>query len=174
MSPCCGGGQAASQILKAKRNLPPMGGYQEAVEMKEIPTTDQGKIRIEYTGKREGSVTYFGKRLHYRFGNNALDRVHDVEPEDAEKLLGAEDFRIVPINSASGPAGFIPAPEKQAEPLAEVAVKEGPDWRSVKEAKPDDVTDPNAEVVPSPTVETDATSVIEDTPKPKRKRKVVK
>lgn len=156
MSPCCGGGQAASQILKAKRNLPPMGGYQEAVEMKEIPTTDQGKIRIEYIGKREGSVTYFGKRLHYRFGNNALDRVHDVEPEDAEKLLGAEDFRIVPINSASGPAGFIPAPEKQAEPLAEVAVKE---------AKPDDVTDPNAEVVPSPTIEADAA------PKPKRKAK---
>lgn len=128
MSPCCGGGPAAANILNAKRNLPPMGSYAEAVNVAEIPTTDQGKIRLQYTGNRQGSVSYMGQRLTYRFGNNTMDRVHDVEPEDVERLLGAGDFKVVPINAPTGPAGFVPAPAsqnvpKEPEPLAGIKVK---------------------------------------------------
>jgi hypothetical protein len=79
------------------------------------------KVRMEYFGKRIGAVTYHGKRKHYRFGNNPINRYDDVNPEDVEILLRQADFRVVGEDSQSFQApgfdiNFIPEPAGEVVP----------------------------------------------------------
>ena len=78
------------------------------------------KVRMEYFGTRIGAVTYHGKRRHYRFGNNPIDRYDDVNPEDVETLLRQADFRTVGKDSQSfqapGLVDFVPEPAGEVTP----------------------------------------------------------
>jgi hypothetical protein len=85
---------------------------------------------MEYFGPRIGAVTYHGKRKHYRFGNNPIDRYDDVNPEDVEILLRQSGFRVVGEDSQSFQApgfDFIP------EPAGDVIPEDAPPAEELEE-----------------------------------------
>lgn len=81
MAGCCGGGR--NTLLEAKRALgmrTTRAPRRRPVERTEVP---MGKVRMQYTGKNRGAVTYLGK---YRGGANATCRYADVDPQDVAAL----------------------------------------------------------------------------------------
>ncbi len=131
-SGCCPG-SGGSVIMQAKQDLDGwLPGGNGNMNTQIDPNAE--KVRMEYFGPRVGAVTYHGKRKHYRFGNNPIDRYDDVNPEDVEILSGQADFRVVGKDSQSyqapGLVDFVPEPAGEvvsdvappAEELEEIEV----------------------------------------------------
>jgi hypothetical protein len=82
-------------------------------------------VRMEYTGTRQGSVTYSGLQGRtYRVGNNASHRHLNVHRADVDKLLSIGDFRVIERPANVEPAQVAkPAspPKTEAELQAEAA-----------------------------------------------------
>ena len=121
MAGCCPG-SGGSAIVQAKRELDGIG---DNGNMNTQIDPDAEMVRLEYYGPRVGAVTYHGKRKKYRFGNNAVDRFDDVNPEDVETLLGQPNFRIIDRDAhkhKSSGADFVPEPS--GEVVQEVVIPE--------------------------------------------------
>ncbi len=109
MSGCCPGA-GGSAIIQAKQDLDGLGGNGNMNTQVDL---DAKAVRMEYFGPRIGAVTYHGKRKHYRFGNNTMDRYDDVNPEDVEMFLGQPNFRVIGEYTQADRApdvDFIPEP----------------------------------------------------------------
>ncbi len=105
---CCGGG--GQMIMQAKREINELGGSNN-MNIQIDPGVET--VRMEYFGPRVGAVTFHGKRRKYRFGNNAVDRYDDVNPEDVEMFLGQPHFEIVSRDAHKIQVtadGYIPEP----------------------------------------------------------------
>ena len=130
---CCSG-SGGSTIIQAKRDLDGLGGNGN-MNAQIDPNAEM--VRMEYFGPRIGAVTYHGKRRHYRFGNNAIDRYNDVNSEDVETLLSQPGFRMIGkdaqdysspgVDFVPEPAGeFVPeiAPDVVPDAVQEVVIPE--------------------------------------------------
>jgi glycosyltransferase involved in cell wall biosynthesis len=136
MAGCCGGGQAGKTILAAKRSLTGPGGI-PMEESNEATVSQVGEgipdnyVRMEYTGTRQGAVTYTGNNGRtYRAGAGASHKFLNVHKDDVDKLLRIGDFRVVarPTSKApaktEAPAPVAPVPAKtEAELQAERAAE---------------------------------------------------
>lgn len=161
---CCGGSSSAKVIIQAKNEIAGIGGNGD---MSDIDPSAE-IVRMEYFGPRVGAVTYFGRRKHYRFGNNAVDRYQDVNPEDVETLLRQPGFRIVgrdlgkyqppEVDFVPEPSGdYVPEPVNEFVPEfapegVEVIVDESPEEIPVMD---DDewekaISDESPELAPMP------------------------
>ena len=140
---CCGGSDSAGIIMQAKQELAgQLPGGNKNMNTQIDPNV---KVRMEYFGTRIGAVTYHGKRRHYRFGNNPIDRYDDVNPEDVEILLRQADFRVVGEDSQSFQApgfdiNFIP------EPAGEVVPEVAPPAEELEEIEVD-IPLPSEEII---------------------------
>jgi glycosyltransferase involved in cell wall biosynthesis len=131
MANCCGGGQAGKTIMAAKRSLAGPGGIPMGTENGEATQQNNGAplqsnyVRLEYTGQRQGSVTYTGNgNRRYRAGNNPNGRYIDVHKDDVDKLLGIGDFRVVqraPVVEKPTPEPAPKSSKSEAELQAERA-----------------------------------------------------
>lgn len=126
MGGCCPGA-GGTIIMQAKQELDGVGGNGN-MNIQIDPGVET--VRMEYFGPRVGAVTFHGKRKKYRFGNNAVDRYNDVNPEDVEMFLGQPHFEVVDrdAHKIQVPAdGYIPEPsgevvqETVQETIQEVA-----------------------------------------------------
>ena len=55
-------------------------------------------VRMEFTGERQGAVTYYGVAgRQYRGGNNALERYINAHPDDVAKLESTGDWKRVSV-----------------------------------------------------------------------------
>ena len=109
MGGCCPGA-GGTIIMQAKQELDGVGGNGN-MDIQIDPGVET--VRMEYFGPRVGAVTFHGKRRIYRFGNNAVDRYNDVNPEDVEMFLGQPGFEVVgrDTHKIQVPAdGYIPEP----------------------------------------------------------------
>ena len=123
---CCGGSDSAGIIMQAKQDLDGQLPGGKGNMNTQIDSSAK-KVRMEYFGTRIGAVTYHGKRKHYRFGNNPIDRYDDVNPEDVEILLGQADFRVVGEDGQSYRApefDFVPEPAGEVMPEVAPPVEE--------------------------------------------------
>ena len=110
MSKCCGGNGDA--ILSAKAALSGMV----------IDVLPKGTARLEYTGDRVGSISFFGKGgREYRGGNNDEDRYITAHADDVERLVNSGQWRIVQ-------AGIVDdtEPEPQPAPVVEAVAEAVP------------------------------------------------
>ena len=106
---CCPGA-GSKIIMQAKREINELGGSNN-MNIQIDPGVET--VRMEYFGPRIGAVTFHGKRRKYRFGNNAVDRYDDVNPEDVEMFLGQPGFEIVDRDTHKIQVkadGYIPEP----------------------------------------------------------------
>lgn len=159
---CCGGSNSASVIMQAKQDLD--GQLPGGNRNMNTQIGSNVKVRMEYFGPRVGAVTYHGKRRHYRFGNNPIDRYDDVNPEDVEILLRQADFRVVgkdgqtyqtpEFDFVPEPAGAVVqevVPEPAGDPIAESDVEteywedEADNIEPTREGAP-----PALDIIPSP------------------------
>lgn len=117
MANCCGGD--ATAVLEAKRvieGIQRLLGAGETVETPAAQVQTSGLtpavVRMEYTGERTGSVTYFGGNgRQYAAGNNPHDKYLDVHPDDVAHLELTGEFRRVPLRpEPSEAAVVVPAP----------------------------------------------------------------
>lgn len=117
---CCGGAGAAltnktNTVLAAQ--LRPV----TVVDTPDAPVED-GKVRMEFIGQRQGAITYKGEdlRRQYRGGNNSQNRFIDAHPDDVAKLLRSGDWKL--LKRAAKPEAKAAQPE--AEPVKEESVPE--------------------------------------------------
>lgn len=115
---CCGGSNSAKVIIQAREELDGIGGNGNMANID--PNGEM--VRMEYFGPRIGAVSYNGKRIVYRFGNNAIDRFNDVNPEDVETLLRQPGFRVIgqdaqKFQSPGVEIEFVPEPAGEIEML---------------------------------------------------------
>ncbi len=129
MATCCGGGQAGKTIMAAKRSLAGPGGTlmsNEATISQIAEPVPSNHVRLEFTGQRQGSVTYSGQnRRTYRAGNNPSGKYHDVHKDDVDKLMSTGEFRIVErapvvVEAPKPKAPIKSAAELQAEANAQL------------------------------------------------------
>jgi hypothetical protein len=117
MSGCCPS-SGGNVIIQAKNALDGLGGNGNM----NTQIDPNIKVRMEYFGPRIGAVSYHGKRRIYRFGNNAIDRYDEVNPEDVETLLGQPNFRVIgKYAQERQPPGAAFIPEPAGEVVPEVA-----------------------------------------------------
>ena len=141
MGGCCPGA-GGTVIMQAKKELDGVGGNGN-MNIQIDPGVET--VRMEYIGPRVGAVTFHGKRRKYRFGNNAIDRYDDVNPEDVEMFLGQPGFEIVGRDAHKiqvSTDGYIPEPSGEVvqETVQEV----------VQEVVPEDGAPPALDISPMP------------------------
>lgn len=90
MSACCGGNvtaseQAARELEAVTKNLAPIAG-------------NDGKVEMEYIGRYEAPVTYFGKYA----GCKSCEPAH-VEPGDVQRMSDTGAWRVKPITEPHTP-----------------------------------------------------------------------
>lgn len=111
--PCGGCGSEGEKVMRAKEEF-------SGAPAPRATSSGSGFVRVEYSGVRVGGVTYFGKdKRSYRFGNNPIERIQDVHPDDVQVFIGLEGFRVIGQKSptvleveAPGPA---PLTEEELE-----------------------------------------------------------
>ena len=101
----CGGcGNGGNAVMEAKREFDGQAAPRSV-------SSGSGFVRIEYSGVRVGGVTYFGRSgRSYRFGNNPIERINDVHPEDVDVFLGLEGFRVLGVSTPTAIEAEEPAP----------------------------------------------------------------
>lgn len=106
---CCGGNGEALMAARLAYDGTPldMGGLSVNITTKngrlENMTNPQGgpsdgiaPVRMEFTGERQGAVTYYGVQgRSYRGGNNSLERYINAHPDDAAKLASTGDWKVI-------------------------------------------------------------------------------
>lgn len=112
MAQCCGGnGDALLAARAAYDGTPPdTGGLSLNITTKKgrlngdnmivqgAPEQGFTPVRLEFTGERQGAVTYRGLNgREYRGGNNPLERYANVHPDDLAKLTSTGDWRVVAV-----------------------------------------------------------------------------
>jgi len=105
-------------IMQAKREIGELGGSNN-MNIQIEPGVET--VRMEYSGPRVGAVTFHGRRRKYRFGNNAVDRYDDVNPEDVDMFLGQPHFGVVDRDAHKiqvSADGYIPEPSGEVVPEA--------------------------------------------------------
>lgn len=115
METCCGGNGAA--ILAARlawdgiaadtgglslnittRRGSVLGADDMIKNMQGAPENGITPVRLEFTGERQGAVTYYGLAgRSYRGGNNPLERYINAHPDDVAKLVSVGDWKVVSI-----------------------------------------------------------------------------
>jgi glycosyltransferase involved in cell wall biosynthesis len=90
MANCCGGGEAASNILQAKRLGMPVEEAQ-----KETQGMETNYVRMEYKGTSVGAKTYTVNGRSYRGGNNILEKYADVYKDDVQQLKNTGFWEIL-------------------------------------------------------------------------------
>ncbi len=105
MGSCCGGGNAAAQIIKIKNQMSQKG--ETMLPNAPLPDT----VRLEYIGDNQAARTFTVHGRQYRGGKNPNDRYVNVLKEDVEKLVSFGLWKIIPIavplqadKSDTGPA----------------------------------------------------------------------
>ena len=77
-------------------------------------------VRMEFTGRRTGAVTYVGQAgsgRQYRGGNNPSNKYANVHPDDVESLLKSRDWQKVGIITAAPVSSRPIAPKPGPAPV---------------------------------------------------------
>jgi len=90
MANCCGGGQAATEIMNAKKM-----GVMSNNQIQETIAMEKDYYRMKYAGASVGAKTYMVNNRTYRGGDNDIDRYADVYKDDVNQLVATGSWQLV-------------------------------------------------------------------------------